>query len=207
MYNMNSGYSGWSMSKNAVAAYDSGEKPKSKWTKKTMLAAIADYCEEYDLALDLDVSKLTKAELFERFFEWSSWHHTGKFCNVTDFYQLDERELMTIAHELSATEIAERNEIRRKAKEQEEAENKAYLARIKAENERIARETEAYMQRFGYAPTSVYAFMQAHPEACVVRYGKKNKRQVVDYTIDGCTRTAPLEWVKYETAYGFSDIA
>lgn len=38
-FDMNSGYSGWSMSKNAVAAYHDGEMPKSKWTKKAILAA------------------------------------------------------------------------------------------------------------------------------------------------------------------------
>jgi hypothetical protein len=41
--NANSGYSGWSMSNRAVEAYESGERPKSKWTKKAMLAEIASY--------------------------------------------------------------------------------------------------------------------------------------------------------------------
>lgn len=35
-----SGYSGYSMSNNAVDAYESGEKPRSKWTKKVLLSAI-----------------------------------------------------------------------------------------------------------------------------------------------------------------------
>lgn len=35
-----SGYFGSSMSLRAVEAYEAGEKPKSKWTKKVMLAAI-----------------------------------------------------------------------------------------------------------------------------------------------------------------------
>lgn len=42
-FDMNSGYSGWSMSRNAVAAYRDGEMPKSKWTKKAILAALEDY--------------------------------------------------------------------------------------------------------------------------------------------------------------------
>ena len=34
MCNMNSGYSGYSMSNRAVDAYEDGEMPLSKWTKK-----------------------------------------------------------------------------------------------------------------------------------------------------------------------------
>lgn len=36
--NMNSGYNGYSMSNRAVAAYESGENPLSKWTKKDLLS-------------------------------------------------------------------------------------------------------------------------------------------------------------------------
>lgn len=31
------GYSGWSMSNNAVTAYEDGEKPLSRWTKVDIL--------------------------------------------------------------------------------------------------------------------------------------------------------------------------
>ena len=37
MINMNSGYSGYSMSNNAVNAYENGEMPLSKWTKDCLL--------------------------------------------------------------------------------------------------------------------------------------------------------------------------
>ena len=36
------GYNGWSMSNNAVQAYEDGEKPLSKWTKKTLVYELAD---------------------------------------------------------------------------------------------------------------------------------------------------------------------
>jgi len=84
------GYVGCSMSERAVMAYAMGEKPKSKWTKRAMLDAIEDYCEEFGIPYDGSLSKMTKASIFERFFEWKSWHHTGKYANVTDFYGLDE---------------------------------------------------------------------------------------------------------------------
>lgn len=91
MMDVNSGYIGHSMSRRAAEAYEDGEMPKSKWTKKAMVAAIQSYCDEFDMSFDPDVLKgMHKDEVFERFFHESSWHHTSKFFNETDFYKLDE---------------------------------------------------------------------------------------------------------------------
>lgn len=90
-YNQN-GYVGSSMSVRALEAYESGEKPKSKWTKAAMLAEMRGYCEDYDIRYV--EPKMTKDELFDRFFEWTSWHHTGKFANPTDFYGLNEEAVV-----------------------------------------------------------------------------------------------------------------
>lgn len=94
MTNANKGYIGWSMSVRAMDAYEAGEMPKSKWTKRAMLDEIARYMEDNWLTLganaDAYVAKLTKDELFSRFFRCSSWHHTSKCFNATDFYSLDE---------------------------------------------------------------------------------------------------------------------
>ena len=85
------GYVGCAMSERAVEAYELGEKPKSKWTKKAMLDAIEEYCDEFGIAYDEKLSKMKKAELFERFFEWRSWHHTGVYAVETNFYGLNEQ--------------------------------------------------------------------------------------------------------------------
>ena len=89
-----SGYVGCSMSVNAALAYADGEKPKSKWTKAAMLGAIADYCDSFGIPYDGSVARFTKEVLFERFFEWKSWHHTGRYANETDFYGLDEEAVV-----------------------------------------------------------------------------------------------------------------
>lgn len=81
------GYRGYSMSNNAVSAYDDGEKPISKWTKVEILDAISK------IRGDLDFSKLTVAELKRKFLYNSSWHHTSKYYNVTEFYSIDEDEV------------------------------------------------------------------------------------------------------------------
>ena len=88
-YNQN-GYSGCSMSTRAVLAYEFGEKPKSKWTKAAMLEAIEETCDELEIEYDPAKFRFTKAELFDQFFEWKSWHHTGKYANETDFYGVNE---------------------------------------------------------------------------------------------------------------------
>ena len=42
MWNMNSGYSGYSMSNRAVDAYEDGEMPLSKWTKKMIISEVVE---------------------------------------------------------------------------------------------------------------------------------------------------------------------
>ena len=83
------GYRGQSMSNRAATAYEFGEKPKSKWTKAAMLEAIEDACIDMGTEFDATRFRFTKAELFDRFFEWKSWHHTGKYATETDFYGVD----------------------------------------------------------------------------------------------------------------------
>lgn len=51
------GYCGYSMSNNAVDAYNNGEKPISKWKKQDILSGI----QELDIDLKCDFAKLQKA--------------------------------------------------------------------------------------------------------------------------------------------------
>ena len=82
------GYNGFSMSNNAVAAYEDGEKPLSKWTKADIFGAI----EEQEVELKCSIEKLKKLPvkvLKEICLIYSSWHHTSNHYNKTDFYSLD----------------------------------------------------------------------------------------------------------------------
>lgn len=84
-----SGYSGYSMSNNAVIAYASGERPRSRWTREDMLSEISEQMtggEDYTLQ---DVQRLTVHEMRLLFLEWSSWHHTSNKFNRTDFYRVN----------------------------------------------------------------------------------------------------------------------
>lgn len=77
-----SGYYNYSMSNNAINAYDNDEMPLSKWNKKNILFGASLYT-------DLNLNKLTVKELKEEFLKYSSYHHTSKMYNVTNFYVLN----------------------------------------------------------------------------------------------------------------------
>ena len=86
------GYSGYSMSNNAVQAYEDGEMPLSKWTKQDILDAI----EEIRPEIIPMISKFTVQKLKDTFLTYSSWHHTSDYYNKTDFYSIDEDKVESI---------------------------------------------------------------------------------------------------------------
>lgn len=84
---MNSGYSGYSMSNRAVQAYEQGEKPISKWTKTAMM----DRLKELDVSeekINL-IKKYPVKVLKDTILKNSSWHHTSSKLNKTYFYDID----------------------------------------------------------------------------------------------------------------------
>lgn len=87
MFDMNSGYSGYSMSNRAVEAYASGEKPLSKWSKWDIIAQIK---KQYpDIAQTYDFKKVSLKKL-RSLLEYTSWHHCSSYCNKIDFYSLGD---------------------------------------------------------------------------------------------------------------------
>lgn len=85
MENKGNGYDGYSMSNNARLAYANGEMPLSKWTKTLLLEALEEI-EGLDM---VEVRKIPVAVLREAMLTQTSWHHTSKYFNVTNFYALD----------------------------------------------------------------------------------------------------------------------
>lgn len=94
---MNSGYDGYSMSKNATDVYLDGERPLSKWTKQILVNTIlaVDPLRQWTQA---ELEKATLYALREHFLYNSSWHHTSKCCNETDFYDIDDEAVL--AHDI-----------------------------------------------------------------------------------------------------------
>ena len=79
------GYIGNKMSVRAYEAYESGEKPLSKWTKSDIIECILN------IRNDFQEKELTiySKEVLKVFLICSSWHHTGSYFNETNFYSLD----------------------------------------------------------------------------------------------------------------------
>ena len=90
MMNMNSGYTGYSMSNRACEAYNNGEKPYSKWSKSDIISEIEEYAKNNDILFTMSVlKKAPKQAIIDLVLRRSSWHHTSSFCNATDFYSID----------------------------------------------------------------------------------------------------------------------
>lgn len=88
---LNLGYIEHSMSVRAYNAYEDGEKPLSKWTKKAVIDNVKKYASENNLHINLDkLNKISKKILFKKFLCYCGWHHTSKFFNETEFYGIDE---------------------------------------------------------------------------------------------------------------------
>ena len=90
--NIMAGYYGYKMSNNAVLAYASGEKPYSRWKKQDIIQAIEKAIRDGDIELHFSmkmVKKIPLKELKWRALYCSSWHHTSKEYNRTDFYSID----------------------------------------------------------------------------------------------------------------------
>lgn len=60
---MMAGYFNYSMSNNAVSAYEDGEKPLSRWSKKDIMAEIKKQVESGELTLCCDISRIQKTPL------------------------------------------------------------------------------------------------------------------------------------------------
>ena len=89
------GYYGYSMSNNAMSAYESGEKPLSKWTKIEMIEAAEPY-----LTCDIKLfKKLTVKEMRDVALTYEGWHHTSSWYNQTEFYSIDEYGLSILTNE------------------------------------------------------------------------------------------------------------
>ncbi len=98
------------MSNNAVAAYEMGRMPLSKWNKTAILEAASEYLEgEEDPKTAEKLAWLRKcklATLKNNLLRCTEWHHTSSHYNATNFYGINEIEL----DELTAERVAEWNE-------------------------------------------------------------------------------------------------
>lgn len=121
----NSGYVGWSMSRRAAFAYWCGERPRSKWTKAATIEGVLAVEQEQESDPfwgQVDLDRYLAETLRRYFLHQSSWHHTGKYFNETDFYAIDEDVVArNDAEELAELDAQVRAEKKDKPQEQRAA--------------------------------------------------------------------------------------
>ena len=117
------GYHGYSMSNNAVMAYEDGEKPLSKWSKKAIIESIEN---NTDIKLQVSINELNKlnvSELREACLRNSSWHHTSNHYNETQFFEIEVEKV----NEITADSISKIISNRKPVEKPQEYEAEAYI--------------------------------------------------------------------------------
>lgn len=88
------------MSRNAVKAYEAGERPMSRWKKEDILLLIKAQIEGgAKPSFTQDLGPLPRAVLQELFLYPSSWHHTSAGYQETDFYAFADTRIHTLTDE------------------------------------------------------------------------------------------------------------
>lgn len=89
------GYSGYSMSNNAIDAYDKGNMPLTKWTKNEIINRIKSLGEKFNIPIDeATLGKISLNDLKKSYLTKNGYHHTSKNYNMTDFYNIDIYKLL-----------------------------------------------------------------------------------------------------------------
>lgn len=121
------GYYGFSMSNNAVSAYEDGEKPISKWKKKDILDEIKKGASNGEISLQCSLDSLKKvpAPVLKKVCLYnSSYHHVSKYYNVVDFYSLDVDQIEDLTEEQLDRMVREHRQEQEKLKHEREHEEK-----------------------------------------------------------------------------------
>lgn len=118
------GYCGCSMSERAREAYSDGERPLSKWSKRNIIDEVLELSDER--FSEDELMKFTKQTLIKAFLYRSSWHHTSKFANETDFYSLDEERINSL-------DIEDLQKIQQTFRTQKQQTNEPEIKKIKGQ--------------------------------------------------------------------------
>lgn len=180
---MNSGYNGYSMSLNACYAYESGEKPISKWVKGEIVEAIEKLNKDIDINL---LKKINSNKLKCLCLRNSSYHHTSKFCNTTDFYSIDEERIERLTNDKLMSIIENQ-------KKEEKTKTEWYYARIVYEEWSGSRKWGKYVRR---EETGIVVNNWFHS-----RFNKKNINGVHILHIDNKGTRKPREFDTSDMKY------
>lgn len=189
---MNKGYIGYSMSKRASAAYSNGEKPLSRWTKKAIIDAIAEWEESNNRLMTVDVKEMTRGDLIDRYIRYSSWHHTSAMINPTSFYSLSDSPLTVDSREMTVDEIKSREET---ISSQLEAEINRE-EEIKNAVEAIRKADDAFLEENGYSRHCWWRLVVERPESVVAKTISRKGNVTYHINFEGHDKVGPESELK-----------
>lgn len=189
------GYDGYSMSNNARLAYQSGERPLSKWNKNAFLEEVADLEGEI-----YEKVKNTPIFILKEFLDYSAWHHTGKHYNITKFYSFNLESFM-------ATTEEEINTLKEKRKQYlEETKEERDLKKKDAERKRADKKAKKELDEkiISYLPFTHYktktTILRAYEEGRITLESLEELKRIEELKKE----LAPLlKLSKYKTISGF----
>ncbi len=141
-----------------------------------------------------NLNAMKKQDIFNAFYQKSSWHHTNMFHQVTQFYQLNEEAVIKASRDLTAEEL---NAI---VKEREER-----LQDIKKQNElkkdRKLKE-ENFFKKYNCNHDSFKAFILFNDYT--TRISKKSKNTVYEIEFNGSKYQCAESNLERTTIHGYS---
>ena len=185
--NMNKGYHDYSMSKRASAAYINGEKPLSRWTKKAIIDAINEWEVTNNRLMTVDVNMMTRDDLIERYIRYSSWHHTSKMINVTEFYELSDTLLTADSREMTVDEIKSRDEMIESQLTADLDEERDIREALEASK----KAAEAFEKANGYSKTCWWRVVVERPDAVVAKTISRKGNTTYHINFEGHEKIGP----------------
>ena len=198
------GYIGQRMSERAEEAYEMGEKPFSKWTKSEIIERLQKLIDSGELESSEEdmkrIKRLTARVVKIAFLKKSSWHHTGKYYNETDFYDIVDDFSKINLDDLEQMDRCARSEAKEE-KEAKKAERWAIITYYWTENRGSKKWARIYdcQQKF---------LAKICGKAAIIAKGWQKNKKVYNYSIvhefEGKPRKNAKEFKLLENSYSES---
>ena len=168
-----------SLSKRAKQAVNSNEKPYEDWTIEDVVKVIEKSCKSLKAQWNFDLIKdLPQGFVKHAFLTQTSRHHVGNM--LVDFYGVDHVSVYECFAAGNTDSLSKLSEV---LKDEEDTQwEVAYgddpgnLDPDKACE--VDRSRKDFEESHGYAPNSVFAFMESHPDRCTFDFNEDGERTV-----------------------------
>lgn len=173
------GYIGQRMSERAASAYDMGEKPLSKWTKSDIIERLKKLVASGELEATAEdmkrIEQLNAKTVKYAFLHESSWHHTGKYYNKTDFYDIVDDFSKICIDDLEQMDRYIRSKLKEE-KEAKKAERYAIITYYWTENRGSKKWARIYECQQNF-------LAKIHGKAATITKGWQKDKKVFNYSI------------------------